>query len=207
MPTGGHGRHEALSCRAARHGDGPDARTPQVIASASADDTLRACRIRGPATTGGAVAQDPGFDATKAHRYFSADCFNKAWELIERTDRTPAEDEQMIRLSHASLWHWTQRDDCTSENISIGYWQASRIHAILGRADDARRYARLCLENTPAESPLLRAYASEALARAENTAGDATRAAQYRGEALRHAEAVTDPADRAQILSDLETIR
>jgi hypothetical protein len=54
-------------------------------------------------TTGGAVAQDPGFDATKAHRHFSADCFNKAWELIERTDRTSAEDEQMIRLSHASL--------------------------------------------------------------------------------------------------------
>lgn len=153
------------------------------------------------------MAQDQGFDATKVHRYFSADCFNKAWELIERTDRTPAEDEQMIRLSHASLWHWTQRDDCTSENMSIGYWQASRIHAILARADDARRYGRLCLENTPMESPFLRAYAYEALARAENTAGNVTMAEHYRGEALRHAESVTDGEDRAQILNDLETIR
>ena len=153
------------------------------------------------------MAHDRGFDATKAHRYFSVDCFNKAWELIERTDRTPIEDEQMIRLSHASLWHWTQRDDCTSENMSIGYWQASRIHAILGRVDDARRYGRLCLENSPVESPFLRAYAYEALARAENTAGNATTAEQYRDEARRHAEHVTDAEDRAQILNDLETIR
>jgi hypothetical protein len=95
------------------------------------------------------MAQDQDFDASKAHRYFSADCFNKAWALIEKTERTPAEDEQMIRLSQASLWHWTQRDDCTNENMSIGYWQASRIHATLGRADDARRYGQLCLEIAP----------------------------------------------------------
>jgi hypothetical protein len=167
------------------------------------------CEIRAPETTGGAVAQvaqDPGFDATKAHQYFSADCFNKAWELIEKPDRTPAEDEQMIRLSQASLWHWTQRNDCTSENLSIGYWQASRIHAILNRADDARRYGRLCLENTPIESPFLRAYAYEALARAENTAGNSAMVEQYRGEVLRHVESVTDAEDRAQVLNDLATI-
>src|SRR5688572_4192069 len=111
---------------------------------------------------------DSNFDIGKVHRYFSADCFNKAWELIEKADRTPEEDEQMVRLNQASLWHWTQRDDCKSTNMSVGYWQASRIHAILGRAGEATRYGQLCLERSQEqESPFFLAYAFEALARAE----------------------------------------
>jgi tetratricopeptide (TPR) repeat protein len=153
------------------------------------------------------VAQDPSFDVSKAHRYFSADCFNKAWELIENPNRTPADDEQMIRLNQASLWHWTQRDDCKETNMSIGYWQASRIHAILGRAEEARRYGQLCLENSPQESPFLLAYAYEALARAAHMAGNSAMAEQYFKEALRLAENVMDSEDRDQILNDLKTIK
>ena len=153
------------------------------------------------------MAQDPSFDITQAHRYFSADCFNKAWELIEKTSRTPEDDEQMIRLNQASLWHWTQRDDCKEANMSIGYWQASRIHTILGRAEEARRYGKLCLDNTPQESVFLLAYAYEALARAEHTSGNGTMAEQYRTEALRLAENVQESEDRLQILNDLKTIK
>jgi hypothetical protein len=152
------------------------------------------------------VAQEPSFDASKAHRYFSADCFNKAWELIEKTNRTPAEDEQMIRLNQASLWHWTQRDDCKRANMSIGYWQASRICAILGRAEEARRYGQLCLEHSDEESPFLLAYAYEALARAAKAAGDEATAEKCRTEALRYSERVSSSEDREQILSDLKTI-
>src|SRR5262245_27775596 len=113
------------------------------------------------------MAQDPGFDTAKAHRYFSANCFNKAWEFIEKPDRTPDEDEQMIRLSQASMWHWTQREDCKRQNLSIGYWQLSRVYAIAGRPDDARRYGQLCLEHSREEPPFYLGYAYEALARAE----------------------------------------
>jgi hypothetical protein len=31
------------------------------------------------------------FDLAAAHKYFSAHCFNAAWDLIEKKDRTPAE--------------------------------------------------------------------------------------------------------------------
>ncbi len=149
------------------------------------------------------VADVPSFDVSEAHRYFSADCFNKAWELIEKTNRTPAEDEEMIRLNQTSLWHWTQRDDCKGTNISIGYWQASRIHAILGRAEEARRYGQLCLEHSRQESPFLQAYANEALMRAAIAAGDSAAASQYRIEALRLAADVTDSEERDLILNDL----
>ena len=150
--------------------------------------------------------QVPGFDTRKAHQYFAATCFNKAWELIEKADRTPAEDEEMIRLSQASIYHWTQREDFKTSNLSIGYWQASRICSILGRSDEARRYGELCLENSPVEEPFLRAYAYEALARAERVAGNASLSAEHRDEAMRIANAVTDAEDRKALLADLETI-
>jgi hypothetical protein len=52
----------------------------------------------------------------------------------------------MIRLSLASHWHWTQREDCAVTNISVAYWRTSRIYAVLGQAENARRYAEMCLE-------------------------------------------------------------
>ena len=145
----------------------------------------------------------PSFELSMAHRYFSADCFNKTWELIDKTNRTPAEDEEMIRLSQTSLWHWTQRNDCTRANLAIGYWQVARVYAIVGRADEARRYGQLCLEHGRHESPFLHAYANEALMRAEIAAGNSAAAAQFRIEALRLAADVTDSEERDLILNDL----
>ncbi len=43
----------------------------------------------------------PDFDSTKAHQFFSAHCFNSAWELIDKPARTPEENEQMIQRTMA----------------------------------------------------------------------------------------------------------
>jgi hypothetical protein len=141
------------------------------------------------------------------HSFFSVYCFNTAWTLMEKTDRTPEEDDQMIFLSHTSLWHWMQRADCQNANLSIGYWQASRIHSILGRPDDARHYAKLCLRYSQEESPFLRAYANEALARAERIAGNGALAAKYHAEAMQLAESVEEADDRKILLADLASIK
>ena len=85
------------------------------------------------------MARKTNIDVDAAHKHFSVTCFNKAWELIDKTDRSPEEDEQMIRLSMAAMWHWTQRDDFTPKNASIGYWQLSRIFALVGRGDHAEK--------------------------------------------------------------------
>jgi len=101
-----------------------------------------------------------------AHEHFSVACFNEAWALLDRTDRSSEDDQRMIELCLASLWHWTQRDDCSATNMSIGYWQASRVYATVGFASEARRYATLCLEasNRPNVPPFYAGYAYEALA-------------------------------------------
>ena len=120
------------------------------------------------------MTETPGFDIPTAHRYFSAHCFNRAWELIEKTGRTPAEDEEMLRLSLAATWHWTQRPDCTSTNLSIGYWPDRPHLCPAGSGRDARRYAQNVLRSQPAAG---REAVSDGLrlrspARAEAAAGE-----------------------------------
>jgi hypothetical protein len=152
------------------------------------------------------MANVPSFDSEQAHKYFSANCFNLAWELIGKPERTAEEDEQMIRLAQASLWHWTERSDCNDKNLSIGYWQASRVYALLGQADNARKYAQLCLEKTPADDPFCLGYAYEALARAESIAANAETANAHLAQAWQHAEAVSDEDAKQLLVDDLQTL-
>jgi hypothetical protein len=149
------------------------------------------------------MSRQADFDLAAAHRFFAVECFNRAWELMDKAERTPEEDEQMIRLSLASHWHWTQRADCTQENVSVAHWQTSRIYTMLGQTENARRYARLCLEASRDDSlpPFCLGYAYEALARAESLAGDQTQMREY----LREAQRVTET--KQMLFADLGTIK
>ena len=68
----------------------------------------------------------PDFDIAAAHRHFAAHCFNSAWDLIEKADRSAEDDRLMVLLNQASIYHWLQRSDCNNQRLSIGYWQARR---------------------------------------------------------------------------------
>ena len=152
------------------------------------------------------MLNQPEFDLAAAHRYFAALCFNLAWELIDKSGRTPEEDEQMLRLNQASIWHWTQRPDCQPKNLSIGYWQASRIHILLGRVDEAKRYAELCRGVTPDDDPFLMGFACEALARSSLAGGDGASAEAHVAIAREYAAQVSDADDRRLLLQDLENV-
>jgi tetratricopeptide (TPR) repeat protein len=149
----------------------------------------------------------PTFDLAAAHKYFAADCFNKAWDLIEKPQRTPEEDRLMVALNQASLFHWMNRADCTSENLSVGFWQASRIQALLGKADEARRQAETCLSYSDSLAPFYVAFAYEALARAEFLAGDSLRASEHLQSAKRHAGNVENKNHQAMLLKDLNSLK
>ncbi len=155
------------------------------------------------------MSATPDFNLENAHRYFSAECFNRAWELIDRPDRTPEDDRSMLQLSLASLWHWRQRSDCTPTNLSIGCWQVARIYALLGRADPAREYGQLSLEaaRTDGVPIFYQGYALEALARAESRSGDHAKMMEYLRLARQAAQEVIDEEDKKQLLADLETVR
>lgn len=150
----------------------------------------------------------PTLDIAAAHRHFSVECFNRAWDLIDKPERTPAENEEMVRLTITSTWHWLQRPDCAPQNLSVGYWQTSRAYSLVGRAGQARRYGQLSLEaiREAGDLPFYLGYAYEALARAESVAGHAEKVAGYLGLAREAAVRVPDEEARAALLADLESI-
>ena len=149
---------------------------------------------------------EANFNAKEVHEHFSKRCFNQAWDLIDKSDRSPEDNEQMLLLSQAALWHWTQRPDCTDKNLSIGYWQQSRIHALLENAENARKTGQKCLEKTPADDPFLMGYAYEALARAELIAGNLEPAKEHYVKAAGFAELITAKDDQELLLKDLKEL-
>ncbi len=154
------------------------------------------------------TAEEPPFDAATAHRVFSAEAFNAAWDLIEKEGRSEAEIEDMISLAHASAWHWTQRQDVRPKNRAISAWQLSRVYAEAGRFDEAERYANRSLEIATEGDvgPVFTGYAYEALARLANEMGKAERRDEWLDLARAEADKVDDKLDRDRLLSDLEEI-
>lgn len=149
---------------------------------------------------------DPGFDRATAHRHFAAHCFNATWDLLDQPERTPDEALQMLLRSAASLWHWTEREECTPANLSIGYWQLARVAAEIGEGNLALRFAQQCLELSPADDPFLMGFAYEALARAALVMGDKQAATGYLAEAKAKANEVDDAENQQALLADLATI-
>ena len=140
------------------------------------------------------------------HKKLSAECFNRTWELLDKKDRTHEEDERMVSLAHASLAHWRMRDDCTDQSLSIGYWQISRVYAVLEQGENARRYGELCLAISGKEPPFYLAYAHEALARAAVLSKDRQQYDSHLAAARSLAAQVADPDERKMLEDDLDSL-
>jgi len=149
------------------------------------------------------MSDAPEFDTAAAHEYFAAHCFNRAWDLIDKEERTPQDDLLMVALNQASIYHWLERADCDDRRLSVGYWQASRIQAVLGNAGEARRHAETCLSFSEALPPFYLGYAYEALARAATLAGDRKASASHLARAKDLAAQVEDEEERDALLGDL----
>lgn len=152
------------------------------------------------------MVNPPEFDLAKAHRYFAAYCFNSAWDLIEKKDRTAQDDQMMVVLSQASIFHWTQRPDCDDRKMSIGYWQASRVQALVGNPAEALRLGEICLSYSQALLPFFLGYAHEALARAYVGMGRMDAAASHLDEAQRQLPLVKDQEGHDRLAADLRDL-
>ncbi len=112
------------------------------------------------------------------HRKNGVECFNRAWEYLEKKDRTLHDDQLMLHLAHASRYHWSFAG--TPRNLAIGDWQISRVYAALDQPGLALHFAKtslqICQKNNLAEA-LISAY--EGMARAYATAKDHQSAREY----------------------------
>lgn len=158
-------------------------------------------------TTGTSTAIDGLDEAT--HRQLAKDLFNHTWTLIEKSDRTPAENDEMIHSTHASAFHWS-RGGGTLANAARGEWQVARVYSTLGRGEPALHHAECCLETCLAHPEDMEEfdlpYAYEALARAYAAAGNDEQAHHFLALARQTAERIEDADDREVLLADLETI-
>ena len=150
--------------------------------------------------------EKPQIDRDLAHRHFSSGCFNHTWTLIEKQDRTPADDEAMVLCALASLWHWTQRPDCTERNLSIGHWQISRVYALTGQGESAMTHARKCVEHAAGSPPFYIGYGHEAAARAALVLGDVASFREYLDKAHALAAQVEDVDERTPLEDDIRDL-
>lgn len=145
-------------------------------------------------------------DEIQAGKRLAADLFNRVWSLLERTDRTQADDDTMLHAVHASRFHWGEVGE--PFNFARGEWQVSRVYAVLGRAEPALYHARRCLEicETHQIGDFDLAFAYEALARASAVAGQQAEVARYLELARRAGEEISEQDDREIFRADLATI-
>lgn len=143
-------------------------------------------------------------------RQLGVDLYNSSWALMEQSDRSPKQDDELVHHVHASMYHWLQARECEPKHRARGEWLCSRAYAVLGRAEPALHHARRCFELCEQHADNVEdwdlAFAYEALARANRVAGneDEARRCEQRGREL--AGAITDPEDKEIVLKDYATL-
>jgi hypothetical protein len=144
----------------------------------------------------------------EAQRQLGVDCFNKAWTLMEKQDRTRDDDDEMLHCAHASAYHWHQVG--TAANRARGEWQCARVYSILGRTEPALHHARRCLEIIEASPAEMEEFdlpaAYEALARAHWVAGNLDESRRYVELGREATATIADEEDRKHLEADFETI-
>ena len=111
-------------------------------------------------------------DIAKFHRYFAAQCNNRAWDLASQNQRTADEEREMLNAAYAAAFHWSKVG--TPINDARADMTLAHVHSLLGNGDQALYYAGRCLsffeQNEGEDWDLAFAHAEMALATA--TCGD-----------------------------------
>jgi len=144
----------------------------------------------------------------ETERRLGIDLFNRTWTLMEKTDRTREDDDEMLHCAHASAYHWLRVG--TQANRARSEWQCSRVNAILEHVDPALRHASRCLELVEGSPEEMEEFdlpaAYEALGRAYCVAGDRDEARRYVELGRAETAKIADEDDRAIMEADFATI-
>ena len=143
---------------------------------------------------------------TALHRQLGVELFNLVWDYLDKSERTPQENDTMLNAAHASRYHWEQAG--TALNLARGEWQISRVYAVLKRPEPARYHAarslEICLTHGIGDFDL--AFAYEALARASAVAGNYKESQKWFVQARQALQSIQEEDDRAFVEKDLATI-
>ena len=143
----------------------------------------------------------------EVHRSLGIELNNKTWELLEKTDRTPAQDAQLLEFAHSSAYHWSFCG--TVVNQQRGYWLISRTYAVLEFPVACLLFAQLCRELTQTGGSEMKdfdiAYSFEALARAYVLTGELGKAVEMFRSADEAGKMIKEEEGRKIFTGDLHS--
>ena len=151
------------------------------------------------------MSEEKTYTEQEAHRHFAASLNGEVWTLLGKSDRSQAEDETMIHTAHASCCHWLKVG--TGVHHQRAEWMIARVYSELGLGEAALRHANRCQELTQEHADLMedfdRAYAQEALARANAVAGNRAEARKHLQLAEEAGQAIADEDSKKFFVGDL----
>ena len=144
------------------------------------------------------ASQDPVGDW---HRTQAIECHNGAWEMVA-AERTPTNDDQLLRRAYASAYHWERASGRGPQNEVRSRYMIAKAHLLASNAEASLRDARSCLagcrEHGLDDFDL--AYAHEAVARALAALGHDAESRSEWAAAL--AVVIAEPDDREIVRAD-----
>ena len=146
------------------------------------------------------ASEDPTGDW---HRAQAIECNNGVWAMVE-AERTPANDEEMLRRAYAAAYHWQRARGATAINEARALYMLAKVHLIADLPDRSLHYADACMAATWGAADLAAdfdlAYAHEARARALLAVGREAEGRDAWAAAL--AVEIADPEDKAIVDGD-----
>jgi hypothetical protein len=137
------------------------------------------------------------------HRALAPRAFDETWALLDADDLTREEEEEMLASTFAQRYHWYAVGSV--RNWAIADWQVSRVTAVLGYPDLARRFGERSLEIAVEYSldPFVEGFAHEAIARAAAIVDDVETFTEHLELARAALAAIEDDRDREVLEADL----
>lgn len=137
------------------------------------------------------------------HRAFAPRAFTETWALLDADELTREEEEEMLASTFAQRYHWYAVGP--ERNRAIADWQVSRVTAVLGYPDLARRFGERSLEIAVEYSldPFVKGFAHEAIARAAAIVDDVETFTEHLELARAALAAIEDDVDREVLEADL----
>jgi hypothetical protein len=156
---------------------------------------------------GMAMEKTKTYTLAEAHTHFAKSINGEVWELLQKPERTQAEEERMLYAAYASGYHWLQTGSGLTQQRSE--WLISHVYCVLDLPSEALRHARRCLELTNQYADMMedfdRAYAYESMARAIALAGHREEAARFLQLAEMAGRAIREEEDRRIFLRDINS--
>ena len=142
----------------------------------------------------------------EAQLHFAKTLNSEVWNLLQKSQRTSADNELMLETAYASAYHW--RYAGTGVHHQRAEWLIAHVYIDLGQTEPVLRYATRCFELAEEFADLMqdfdRAYAFEIVATANALAGKRETALDYYQRAAQAGETISNAEDKAIFLEDLD---